>query len=624
MRIPLLFTTAVLWLPLIIPATSLAQDKPSGEIRIVITAGRKAESETKTLVPVTVFTRAQIERSQATNVADLLAQVPSLNIQPKGSFGKQTSLFLRGTNSNHVLVLVDGVRMGSATLGLTSFEYIPLDQVERIEVVRGPRSSLYGSEAIGGVIQIFTRKGSTASGKSFQPQASVGVGSSGTYKASAGLAAGSVQDSWFNINAATERSKGMDVLGSYYSFATNGMASEKDRDGFRMNSVKLNGGKRFANDIQTEFNLLHAQGDSDYDGDYANQTDFKEQLISGKITAPVGQRVTVSAQVGQSRDWQKQFKDGADRGVYDTHRNTATLQAETKIGEQGSWIAGVDYLRDKVDSSDKYEKTKRNSTGVFSAYQQQFGRNAVDVSLRHDDNEQYGGQTTGGVALARDLGNGLRATASYGTAFKAPTFNDLYSAYGGNPNLKPEHGKNIELGLTQRKDSWEWGVQAFQNRVKNMIQWQPISPDSDTWLPSNVEAAKIRGVELSASKRLGMWRMSGNATVQQPDIDAGPNNGKQLIYRPERMLNLNLDRRLGNNWEVGATAHAESQRFSDVSNASTVAGFGTLDLRTRYQINRDLALSAKLGNVLDKEYEMSKGYHQQGRNVFVTLNYQPR
>ncbi|WP_020394751.1 TonB-dependent receptor domain-containing protein [Thiolinea disciformis] len=622
MNIPFVLMAAPLGLSLMIPAISLAQEKSSGEIRVVITAGRKAEPETQTIIPVTVFTRAQIERSQVNSLPELLAQVPSLNVQTKGGFGKQSSIFLRGTNSNHVLVLVDGVRAGSATLGLTSFEYIPLDQVERIEVVRGPRSSLYGSEAIGGVIQIFTRKGSTT--KKLTPKASIGAGSSSTYKANVGFSAGSVEDSWFNVNVATERSKGIDVLGSYPLYPS-GTGYEKDRDGYRMNSITLNAGKRFAKDIETEFHVLKTQGDSDYDGSFENETDFKQQVVSGKISAPVHQRVKLSAQVGESRDWQKQYKDAVYTSLFETKRDNASLQADIRLGEKGSLSLGLDRLEDQVASNSTYAKTNRTTTGVFTAYQQQFGANSVDASLRRDDNEQYGGQTTGGLAFAHDFGNGLRATASYATAFKAPTFNDLYYPYDGNPNLKPEKGRNVELGLSQKLDSWDWGAQVFQNRISDLIEWQQVSPDDPyTWKPMNVAAARIRGVELSTSKKLGQWRVSANATLQQPDVTKGSNANKQLLYRPERLLNLNLDRRLGNQWEVGSTLHAESQRFTDPANVTTVAGFGTVDLRARYQINRDWVLSTKLGNILDKDYESSKGYHQQGRNAFVSLNYQPR
>jgi len=236
-------------LPIGIPA-GLA-DETTALDAIIVTADRKARTVDETLAPVSIITRADIEKYQASSIADALRRVPGINLSNSGGTGKATSVFIRGTNSNHVLVLIDGIKVGSATTGSVAFEDLPLDQVERIEVVRGPRSSLYGSEALGGVIQIFTRKG----GKGFQPEVSVSAGSNNTQKAHVNLAGGDAK-TWYNLNAGTETTDGIDATADQ---------REPDADGYERDSLSLRAGRRFANGGSAEVSALRAQGQSQFD-----------------------------------------------------------------------------------------------------------------------------------------------------------------------------------------------------------------------------------------------------------------------------------------------------------------------------------------------------------------------
>ncbi len=593
------------------------------EIEIIITAGRKAQTTDAALAAVSVITREQIEASQATSVLEVLQQAPGISVKNSGGLGKLSSVSLRGTNPGHVLVLLDGVKVGSATAGTTAFEYLPLDQVERIEIVRGPRSSLYGSEAIGGVIQIFTRKGSGTS-KGFVPQASISYGSNNTRKASAGLSA-NANGSWFNLNAATVHTDGINVQDSYTDYPPPNYAPttvfETDKDGFDNTSFSVHGGHRFENGATVELSVLRADGSTEFDGGYQNETDFKQQVISAKVAAPVSDNITLSAQVGQSRDEQDSFKDGSYRGTFDTQRDTLTLQADTRLGEYGSVTLGVDHQKDKIKSETIYDVDSRKNNGVFASYQASLGENKLDVSARHDDNEQFGKKTTGGIALGHDFGGGINGRISYGTAFKAPNFNELYYPGFSNADLKPENSRNLEIGVDGRVGDSEWSVSAFQNKIDDLIVSQDVG--GGIYLPSNVDAANIRGLELGASTRVADWRLAANATLQKPEIDSGANQGNTLAYRPERILNLDVDRSFGA-FSLGASVHAESERQTDAFNSGQLPGFATLDLRSKYQINRDLSAGVKVGNVLDKEYELNRGYNQDGVNAMLTLDYQPR
>lgn len=590
----------------------LAEDATTLD-EIVVTADRKARTVDETLAPVSIITRADIDKYQASSIPDVLRHVPGINFINGGGVGKATSVFIRGTNSSHVLVLIDGIKVGSATTGRVAFEDFPLDQVERIEVVRGPRSSLYGSEAIGGVIQIFTRKGSNG-GKGFQPEISVSAGSHNTQKANVNLAGGNATN-WYNLNAGTEQTDGFNAT------ATN---LEPDNDGYARDSMALRAGHRFAHGSSVEVSAQQVQGQSHFDGSFNNETHFTQQMLSAKWQQPLHERVLVTAQLGQARDEADNYLNGEPLPAfrtYNTRRDTATLQADVTLANADLSV-GVDQLQDNVSSDSAYERTSRDNTGVFASYQTTLGATRLDVSARHDDNEQFGTHATGGIALGRDLANGMRVTAAYGTAFKAPNFNDLYYPFGGDASLQPEESRNLELGVAGNAagDKVRWSANAYSNSIDNLISYPP-----PTYAVSQTDKARIQGVELSAGTQLAGWDVNANLTLQNPENRSGIDAGKRLIYRPEHMANVNIDRDLGK-LRVGATLRGESQRYTDKANTEgqQLAGYGTLDLRADYPLAKDWSVAAKVSNVLDKDYQTNSGYNQDGINGLVTVKYAPK
>ncbi|UOG92748.1 MAG: TonB-dependent receptor [Candidatus Thiothrix sulfatifontis] len=578
---------------------------------IIVTADRKARTVDETLAPVSIITRADLEKYQASSIADALRRVPGINLSNSGGTGKATSVFMRGTNSNHVLVLIDGIKVGSATTGSVAFEDLPLDQVERIEVVRGPRSSLYGSEALGGVIQIFTRKG----GKGFQPEVSVSVGSNNTQKAHVNLAGGDAK-TWYNLNAGTETTDGIDATADQ---------REPDADGYERDSLSLRAGHRFANGGSAEVSALRAQGQSQFDSSFNNETHVTQQILSAQWQQPVGERVLVTTQLGQARDEAENYLNGeplAAFRTYNTQRDTASLQADIDVGNNSAATVGLDQQSDQVTSDSAYERTTRDNTGVFASYQTDVGANRLEVSARHDDNEQFGTYNSGGVAIGRDLSNGMRVTAAYGTAFKAPSFNDLYYPFSGEPSLQPEESQNAELGIAGKlaEGNTTWSANAFNNSIDNLISYRP-----PTYQVSQTNEARIQGVELSASTQLAAWEIAGNVTLQRPENRSGTDAGKTLIYRPEQLASVDIDRAV-NKFRVGATLRAESQRYTDDANTASakLPGYGTVDLRADYRLAKDWTVGAKLGNVLDKDYQTNAGYNQDGINGLVTVKYAPQ
>ena len=577
---------------------------------VVVTADRKARTVDETLTPVTVITRKDIEKYQATDVADVLRRVPGVNIVNSGGAGKVTSVFMRGTNSAHVLVLVDGVKIGSATLGSVAFQHIPLEQVERIEVVRGSRSSLYGSEAIGGVIQIFTRKGK----EGFQPELTLQAGSNNTQAINATFAGGN-KATWYNMSIGSERTSGIN-------------AEVKDtsgeRDGYERKQAAVRVGHNFSNGIKIEASALQVDGDTAYDytfspGNYIEQ--FTQEAFSGKVVAPVGTKAIVTAQIGKSQDAGDNFKNGTFTSRFVTDRDTATLQTDVQVGAAGSLTVGVDQQKDKVNGTTNYTVKSRKNDGLFASYQHDFGKTDMEVSARRDDNEQFGKHNTGAVAIGYDVTDNLRLKASQGKAFRAPTFNELYYPNtgfgGGDPNLKPEHSKNTEIGMDGKWASGKWSVSAFDNKIDNMISG---------WSPKNTAKAEIKGVEFGASTQLAGWDVSTILTIQSPKDKI---TGKPLTYRPKHIASIDVDRQF-NRIRIGTTLRGESKRDWDDSSVwptivrKQLPGYATVDLRADYQLAKDWIVGAKISNVLDKDYQTNSGYNQDGINGLVTLKYAPK
>ncbi len=582
---------------------------------VIVTATRTARTTDETLASVTVITREDIERRQAQSVPDLLRGEAGLSVVNTGGRGKVSTVLLRGTNADQVLVLIDGVRVGSATAGITAFQDLPIELIERIEIVRGPRSSLYGSEAIGGVIQIFTRRG----GGELRPHISLGGGRYNTIEGSAGVSGGG-DNSWFDASISGVDTSGFDACRAEAATAFSGcFTDEPDRDGYRNLSGSLRAGQRL--DDGTEFDLrwLRTRADSDFDGDFVNETEIMQQLLGGSLRFSPTEVWDVLLSAGRYWDDSDNLKDGVFNNRFDTRRDSLSLQNDLAIGDDHLLTLGLDYQKDQVDSTTEFAVTSRDNTGVFGQYLGYLGDHDVQLALRHDDNQQFGGQTTGGVAWGYALSDGLRLTATYGTAFKAPSFNDLYFPGFGNPDLLPEESRSIELGLSGTTDWGNWSLNAYHTRVDDLIAF-----DAPTNAPGNINQAVIRGVEAITGLRLAGWDLGANLTLLDPENRSdGPNNGNVLPRRAEQSLRLDLDRDYGR-YRVGASLIAEGRRYDDLANRQRLGGYATVDLRGEYRIDRDWRVQARIENLLDKDYETAAFFNQPGRGVYLTLRYQPR
>lgn len=611
--------------------TVLAEETTTQLDEIVVTADRKARTVDETLTPVTIITRKDIEKYQATDVVEVLRRVPGLSISNDGGIGKGTSVRLRGTESRHVLVLLDGVKLGSATLGSVPFQHIPLDQVERIEVVRGSRSSLYGSEAIGGVIHIITRKG----GKGFQPEVVLQAGSNDTQGMNVNFTGGD-QHTQYNMGIGSVRSRGINA---------HTVDTRNETDGYERKHAALRVKHQFTNGIQVETNLLQADADSAYDDVTAPTTTspkevIEQQIVSGKLVAPVGGKTLVTAQIGQLIDKQDNFDNGTLLNGYQTKRETSNLQVDMIMTPSNHLTVGFDHQRDAVQATDldtwtvgdqQYSQKSNKNKALFTNYQHSFGKTNMELSARRDSSKSFGNHNTGTLAVGHDVSDNLRLKASYGNAFKAPSVNDLYypsTPFGiGNPNLKAESSQNRELGAQGKWQRGTWEVNLFRNHVDNLITWNPVDPTNlwGQWTPVNVGKVVIKGVEANASTSVGGFDVNGSLTLQQPKNSSGQDAGKILVNRPQQLVNVDIDRDMGK-WRIGATLHGEGKRYGNADNnaASKLPGYGTLDLRADYKLGKDWTVGAKIGNVLNKDYQTNKGYNQDGINGLVTVKYAPK
>ncbi|MFT6914769.1 MAG: vitamin B12 transporter [Motiliproteus sp.] len=614
-------TAALALLPLTITATVSAATQTD---QLVVTATRMAQTIDQSLVPVSVLTREDIDQSPATSLPELLSQLPGVDFSISGGYGKASSLYMRGTSSGHLIVLIDGVKIGSATLGSIPFESIPLAQVERIEVVRGPRSSLYGSEAIGGVIQIFTKKseqGVTASAK-------VGAGNHGTQDMSAGVGLGSEQGS-LSLNVSHFKTDGINAM----------KKGNTDQDGYENNSVAIGLVGNLSENTKAKLSVLHVESHNQYDssndnGSYNDYSDKTQQTLGLRIDSSITENLDLSAGVNQHRDESKNnyldCSNYASTAPYDclsffantsqfkTNRQAFDIKADYYLNESHILTLGSEFRTDKV-SGVAYAKDKRDNRAVFAQWQAEYGKLGVLAGLRHDDDQFFGSENTGNLNLGYQLDQDRRILASYGTAFKAPTFNDLYYPFDGffqgNPQLSPESSETVEVAYEVKRDTINYAARAFVTRIDDLIEW--------VWVgcfpcqPVNVQRAEIKGLELESGFSIGRWQGSASATLLDPrDRD----DNKVLVNRARRTLQLNLMRSF-DVLDLSASLLAQGERYADADNTVKLPGYSVANLKASHDLAENWVVEAKINNLFDKEYSTKSGFNSLDRTYLLSLSY---
>lgn len=591
------------------PALAHAQDAPETDAQtldtVQVTATRVTQSVDQTLSSVTVIDREEIERLQPKQFTDLLEGRAGIETSQNSAFGKNTSVFTRGTSSDHTLLLIDGVRMGSATSGGASWQFLPPEEIERVEVVRGPRTSIYGSDAIGGVVQVFTREGRKGPPK---VNAFVGGGSFNTWEAGVGVAGGT-ENTNYSFSVSHFETDGINVQDD---------VGEDDRDGYDNTSLATKVSHRLDNGIEFFGSLLYSEGTTEFDSGSAfspDSTDFVHAALRGGLRIPVTQRWDTEFAVGHSRDESDNFLDGEFFSQFDTRRDMVDWRNDIEIGDRVYLIAGVDAYEDRIESDTTYDEDSRYNVGTYTVMQVDLGRYDLEGSLRHDDNEQFGSKTTGQLALGMQASEAIRLRTSYGTAFKAPTFNDLYFPGFGNPDLEPEDSRTFEVGGRYTRGAYYADLAIFRTELDQMISFDPVA-----FRAQNIDKARIQGVELEGGYETSRWVSRASLTF----LDAEDREtGNELRRRSPLTARVDLDRSF-QRFSVGGSIIAKSRAYEDAANEDRLPGYGLFNLRASYQLAPEWQLQATVNNVFDKDYETARVYNNPGRAAFVKLRYQQR
>ena len=591
------------------PLAAYAETPSLGET--VVTATRMSQPLDQTIAHTTVLNEQEIRKSGAPDVPALLRSLSGMEVVQSGGLGKVSSIYMRGTNSSHVLVLLDGVRINSATTGTTAIEHIMLDSIERIEVVRGNVSSLYGSEAIGGVIQLFTKRGHGVPAMN----ASAGLGSHGLQRLAAGFS-GEVNDTSFSINAGGVRTSGVSAINPRLAAAAN-----PDNDGY--DNTTVNAQLRHAVNAN---NLLSAtlfgtRGDSQYDSAFGLPADRNSLVTSlAKLSLASDNQLNdmwhSQVRLAQGTDNNHAYTNGAQQYYFKTLSNQFAWQNELKIAEAQRLNVALEHLGQAVSSGTLYTQTKRNVNSLLGGYITNYGAQQVQLDLRQDRYSDFGTVNTGLLGYGWQFSDAWRATASIGNAFKAPAFLDMYApaAWGGNPNLRPERAQNREVALHYAVAGQRVAAAYFDNRIRDLIAYQfPLTV--------NINQARINGWELEYAGGFDDILVKANLTLQNPHDAA---TGTLLTRRAKEHASIAASRSFAA-WEMGVELQHSGARQDvgiDTFLPVTLPGYQVFNLNARHQVNKDIAISVRIDNLFDRDYMLVHGYNTSGRTLFAGLSYQ--
>lgn len=622
-RAPVLALSALTCLaPLVVPTLARAQAAPATLEPVVITPARSEQKLPDVLAPVTLITREDIERTQAQSLPELLSRQAGLQMTRTGGPGSQTSLWARGAGSSGVLVLVDGMRLNTPLTGAAVLGGVNVDTIERIEIVRGNMSSLYGSEAIGGVVQIFTR-GGTADAASAQAEA--GSGDSLNGAASVTRNFGGTR---LSATAAGARSKPFSAIDPAQAPGAN-----PDKDGNRNASGVVRLQQRVGEATELGASVWAQR----------NKTDFDDPF-DASFTDPAASRSAQQQEDARTTNWQAFGRHQLDDiwtlratlgEVTDKSENTSTipfsyntneyearnrqaqLQADARLAERVTASVGFDYLNQRGESTG-YDPSFNNILTGFSRNARSYwlgingraDKQQVQLNLRHDDYSDVGGATTGLVAYGYQLTGELRVMVQASSAFRAPSFNDLYFPFFGNPSLEPEEVLSVEAGLRYARGDWRAGLAVFNTRTENLIQFSPATRRAE-----NIARARVQGAELTLGWQHAAWRVDFNATYLDTEDEA---TGQRLLRRAPFTANLAAYYD-GGRWSVGGEiGHTDQRADSDINTFQRIdlAAYTVARLVASYEVTKALRLKLRMENAFDESYQLVDGYNTWGRAVF--------
>jgi vitamin B12 transporter len=579
---------------------------------VVITASRSEQQVQDALPATTLITRADIERAQTPDLPTLLRQVTGVEITQNGGQGTVSSAFLRGGASRHTLVLIDGVAVNNLNFGTASLEHLPLANVERIEIVRGNVSALYGSAALGGVIQIFTKEATGAPKLGVTVQAgSHGLrqlDASGTVKLASGT----------RLSATVQElhDGGLNAIDQSKLTGTN-----PDTDGYKRRAVSF-GVSQDIGAATVGLRLRDAHGTTQYDSGFgpatqADESKFTERGAALDLLLKATQNLTIKAAVTSSAN-KLDAQVTAFPYFVNSKSQGASLGADWQLDKTQRVTAGLENTKQTIASDTLYVKDARKQSSARLGYQADLAQHQLQLNLRHDKYNDFGSASTYFAGYAYRISDAWRINASVSTGFNAPTFNDLYYPFGGNPLLKPERLKSREIGLQYAQAGQEVRAVYFANRYTDLINYDA------NFTSVNIDQAKNNGVELSYRGRFGNTSVNAGATSQNP-LDS--TTGQRLLRRAKTLATVGISQDMGA-LNLGGNVRysgAREDRFTDpvtfASSRTTLPSYTVVDLNASYAINKSFKAFGRVDNLLNKSYETIYGYRQAPRGVFAGVSW---
>ncbi len=585
---------------------------------VVVTATRAPQAAADVLSDHIALSSEDIARSGAGNIVDLLQKQRGIEVARNGGPGANASVFIRGGDSKQTVVLVDGVRIGSSTSGIASWNALPLANIDRIEIVYGPLATMYGADAIGGVVQVFTKRGTGAPSVT----AAIGAGSDKARSADASVSGASGMVS-YALTVARDEDEGFSATRpGNFSF-------NADNDGYQKDSASGQLGLTLAKGHEAGLLFMHSDLDAQFDSGASSYDARSEQKLSNVALYSKHQLTTawqLKLQASRADDKSSTFSNASATGTssIDTRQNAYSMQNDVAIGGDLLQVLLERREEDVRASSTPDLSRERVTKSAALAYSMKRGAHLGTASARWDDSSQDGSVTTGGIGYGYRISSNLRANTSFGSSFRAPTFNELYYPGYGVASNRPETGRNVEAGLAYNSGMTEVTAVYYRNRLKDLLVSTSTCPIEAATHPFgcayNVNRATLSGLSLGARTKVGPVDLTSTFDFQDPQDET---TGKQLARRAKRHANLGAEYTSGG-LTLGAGVHLSGERFDDTANRNKLGGYGLLNLFASYRFAPDWTAVVRWNNATDKHYELARTYVTPGSQAFIGVRYGAR